>query len=239
VIDIHSHILPGLDDGARTIQESRALARAAASEGVRTIVATPHVRSDYPTLASEMARRVQLLREDLAGEEIEVELLEGGEIDLAFAATLGPEELRRFTLGGAGRYVLVEFPYGGAWPDEGALARLEEFGLKPILAHPERNGAVQEGPEQLEALVERGCLIQVTAASLTGHFGARTRATAAELLNRGLVHVVASDTHSPALARVGLADVCAVLANDDLARYLTQEAPAAILGGARPPAPPT
>ena len=111
MIDLHSHILPGLDDGSRTVEDARALARRAAEDGVTAIAATPHVRSDYPTRAEEMERGVSRLREDFLAEGIDVEVLPGGEIDLGMLASLGDDGLRRFTLAQSGRYLLLEFPY--------------------------------------------------------------------------------------------------------------------------------
>src|SRR5277367_6032368 len=104
VIDLHSHILPGLDDGVATIEEARELARAALAEGVTAIAATPHVREDYPTTPEQMEAGVAALRADFAEQGIALEVLHGGELDLEFLTTLPDEELRRFTIGQTGRY---------------------------------------------------------------------------------------------------------------------------------------
>ena len=98
MIDLHSHILPGLDDGSRTVEDARELARRAAEDGVTAIAATPHVRSDYPTRPEEMERGVSRLREDFLEQGIDVEVLPGGEIDLGMLASLDDDGLRRFTL---------------------------------------------------------------------------------------------------------------------------------------------
>jgi protein-tyrosine phosphatase len=232
VIDLHSHILPGLDDGARSLADSRALARAAVADGVTAIAATPHVRDDYPTTCEQMEHGVELLREDFAREEIPLEVLHGGEIELSLLWQILPDELLRFTLGQSGVYVLVEFPYAG-WPRslDLALSLLHGRGLRMVLAHPERNAEVQDHPDALAEAVEAGALVQVTAASLDGRLGPSTLLTTQRLLERGLVHLVASDSHGPHIRDVGLAAAAAALGDEALARRLTVDVPAAIVAG--------
>jgi protein-tyrosine phosphatase len=239
MIDLHSHILPGLDDGSRTVEDARALARRAAEDGVTAIAATPHVRSDYPTRAEEMERGVSRLREDFLAEGIDVEVLPGGEIDLGMLASLGDDGLRRFTLAQSGRYLLLEFPYTG-WPAglEETVYGLGLRGLLPILAHPERNREVQSKPERLAEAVRMGALVQLTAASLDGRIGSSAQAAANKLLELGLAHVLASDAHTPEIREAGLAAAAETLQDDDLARFLTVEAPSAIVAGEPVPEPP-
>lgn len=115
MIDLHSHILPGLDDGARSLDDALGMARAAVADGITALAATPHVRADFPTSASTMEKAVDGLRIALAEEGIELELLRGGEIALDRLEAIGAGELARFGLGGSPGYVLLEFPYEG-WP---------------------------------------------------------------------------------------------------------------------------
>lgn len=239
MIDLHAHILPGLDDGARTIEEARDLARRAFADGVTAVAATPHVRDDYPTRAEEMEERVAELRRDFGEQGIAVQVLHGGEIDLAFGGTLSSGELRRFTLAQNGRHLLLEFPYRG-WPVDlsESLVELVELGLVPVLAHPERNRDVQAAPERLADLVPLGALVQVTAASLDGRLGRSSRDAAFRLLELRLVHVLASDAHTPGIRAAGLAAAAGALGDSGLARYLTEEAPAAIVAGEAVPEPP-
>src|SRR5262249_51118466 len=137
VIDLHSHILPGLDDGARTPADSLALARAAAAVGVTKIAATPHVRDDFPTSPAPIEAELAALRERLVAEGSSVNVVAGGELALDRVERLTPEDVSRFALGGSGRYLLVEFPYYG-WPFtlENQLRRLRGQGFLPVLAHP-------------------------------------------------------------------------------------------------------
>ncbi len=239
MIDLHSHILPGLDDGSRTVEDARALARRAADDGVTAIAATPHVRSDYPTRPEEMERGVLRLREDLVDQGIQVEVLHGGEIDLGVLGSLDDDDLRRFSLARSERYLLLEFPYSG-WPSalEETVYGLGLRGFTPLLAHPERNREVQSSPERLAEAVRLGALVQLTAASVDGRIGRSSQRAAARLLENGLAHVLASDAHTPEIREAGLAAAAASLGDDRLAAFLTTEAPGAIVAGEAVPDPP-
>ena len=239
MIDLHCHLLPGLDDGPATIAESREIARRAVAEGVTAIAATPHVREDYPTGVDAMESAVSAVRDDFAASAINVEVLHGAEVALELVAHLSQEELTRFTLAQTGRYLLVEFPYRG-WPLglEQALFRLRLSGLTPVLAHPERNDEVEREPTRLEPAVRAGALVQLTAASLDGRFGRAAQATAERLLELRLAHVLASDAHAPSLRGGGVSAAVDAIGDGDLARYLTEEAPAAIVAGERVREPP-
>jgi protein-tyrosine phosphatase len=238
LIDLHSHILPGLDDGSRTIEDARALARRAAAEGVTAIAATPHVRLDYPTRPEEMERGVIRLREDFVAHGIDVEVLHGGELDLRMLMTLDDDALRRFTLAQSGRYLLLEFPYSG-WPAglEDTVYGLGLRGFVAIVAHPERNRAVQSDPRRLAEAVRMGALVQITAASLDGRIGRSSQKAARRLLELGLAHVLASDAHTPEIREAGLADAAEAVGDEALARFLTVDAPTAIVAGEAVPAP--
>jgi len=239
MIDLHSHILPGLDDGSRTVEDARLLARRAAEDGVSAVAATPHVRSDYPTRAEEMERGVVRLREDFLEDGIGVEVLHGGEIDLGMLAALDDDELHRFALAGSGRYLLLEFPYTG-WPSglEETVYGLGLKGLVAVLAHPERNREVQASPGRLAEAVRVGALVQLTAASVDGRIGRSSQTGARRLLELGLAHLLASDAHTPEIREAGLAAAAEAVGDDGLAAFLTVEAPAAIVAGEPVPAPP-
>ena len=239
MIDLHSHILPGLDDGVESLAAAVQLGCAAVRDGVEAIAATPHVRDDYPTSADEMERGVRGLRAALAAEGVALELLPGGEIALDRLSLLAEDELHRFALGGSKQALLLEFPYFG-WPLglEQTVFELRVRGWRPVLAHPERNDEVQTNPDRLGHLVETGALIQLTAASLDGRLGRRTRTTALRLLELGHAHLIGSDAHAPSLREVGLSAATAAVGDPELARWLTVDGPRAILDdapiGARP-----
>ena len=233
MIDLHSHVLPGLDDGARSLEEAVAICDAAAADGTEVLAATPHVREDYPTTADEMEEALARVR-DAVGDEIR--LVPGGELALDELARPA-EELRRFALGGSPRYLLVEMPYVG-WPLDLAdrLFRLQAAaGLMPVLAHPERNRDVQARPALLEPLVAAGVVVQLTAASVDGRLDRRARACAETLLELGLAHLIASDAHAPTLRAVGLSSSAQAVGDAALARWLTVDVPGAILDGGELP----
>jgi protein-tyrosine phosphatase len=232
VIDLHAHILPALDDGARTLAESVAIARAAVAEGTRVLAATPHVRDDYPTRPAEMEDGVARLRAALAAEGIDLHVVTGGEIALDRIPLLDADELARFGLAGNRSCLLIEFPYYG-WPLdlETRLFELRRNGFIVVLAHPERNAEVQSSPDRLRRLVEQGAIVQLTAASLDGRLGRASRKTAFRLLELGLAHSVASDAHSPAVRGVGLRSAAEAVGDAALSRWLMQDVPAAIVDG--------
>lgn len=231
MIDLHAHILPGLDDGVRTIEEARELAISSIAEGVTAIAATPHVRGDYPTTPSDIERGVLELRRDFASAGIAVEIIHGAEVELARIWEVTPEELRRLTFAQGGRYLLVEFPYRG-WPTAliTAVKHLHSLGMTPVLAHPERNPEVQDTPSRLVEAVEAGCLVQITATSVEGLLGRASQAAAHRLLELQLVHVLATDAHGSHARSGGLAAASHAIGEPE-AEYLTVVVPHAIVAG--------
>jgi protein-tyrosine phosphatase len=232
MIDLHSHILPGIDDGARTMADSVELARSAVRDGVTAMVATPHVRDDFPTTPATMERLVLAVRDVIDKAGVELEVLTGGEIALIPLMTLGTGELRRFSLAGTGRYVLVEFPYAG-WPLPlpSEIERLGSLGMRCLIAHPERSAEVQEKPERLRPLVESGALVQLTAASVVGRLGRPSRRAAMRLLELELAHVISSDAHGPPARAAAMSGAAEAVGDPGMARWLTSEVPAAIVAG--------
>jgi protein-tyrosine phosphatase len=232
VIDLHSHILPGIDDGATTVLDSLRIALASVRAGVQVMAATPHVRDDYPTRPETMERLVEEVRTALADAEIPLDVRPGGELALDWVERLSTDELRRFGLGGNPSYLLVEFPYY-AWPlTLGQLAiQLRSRGITPVLGHPERNPEVQSGPERLRPLVEAGALVQLTAASVDGRLGRGPAQAARSLIQGGLAHMIASDAHSAEVRAAGLAEAAGAVHDDALARWLTVDVPGAVVAG--------
>lgn len=232
MIDLHSHVLPGIDDGVQTVAESLELLRAAHDDGISRIAATPHVRDDYPTAPNEMELLVAQVNGAAREAAIPVEVLSGGELDLRFAAELDDATLRRFGLGGNPSLLLLESPYFG-WPLQlpDLVFDLQLRGFRVVLAHPERNADVQVDPERLRALVDIGVVVQLTAASLDGRLGGAPRTTAKRLLDARLAHLLASDAHAPDVRSVGLTAAASAAGDDALARWLTEDVPDALLTG--------
>lgn len=226
MIDLHSHVLPGLDDGAADLADALRICEEAAADGTEVLAATPHVRSDFPTTPAQMEAALAEVQEAVAGT---IRIVPGGELDLEELAR-PPEELARFGLAGNPRWLLVETPYAG-WPLDfpDRLFRLRVAGFETVLAHPERNYDVAQRPGLLEPLVATGALVQLTAASVEGRLGRTTQKCAFQLLERGLAHLIASDAHSPELRGVGLSRAAAAVRDADLARWLTVDVPRSIL----------
>jgi protein-tyrosine phosphatase len=239
VIDLHSHILPGIDDGAKSLDESVEIALAAVADGVEVLAATPHVRDDYPTTADTMEALVGELRRALVREGVPLDVRKGGELALTWLDRLSDAELRRFGLGGNPGYLLVEFPYYG-WPMRlpDSVFRLQTRGITLVIAHPERNADVQAAPEKLRPLVDAGALVQVTAASVDGRLGSKAKETGLDLVERGLAHVLASDAHHPSVRAGGMDAAFDAIGDEELARWLSRNVPEAIVTGRAIPARP-
>lgn len=230
MVDLHSHILPGLDDGTRSFEESIEVVITAARDGTSIMAATPHVRDDYPTTAETMERLVRELQTILRERGINLHVLGGAEIAIPRMETMSEQELLRFALAGNPHYLLIEFPYLG-WPLslEADIRNLKERGITPVLAHPERNPEVQHAPARIAPLVAAGALVQLTAASVDGRLGHRNRRAAHRLIAAGHAHLIASDAHWPGLRRAGTSTAAAAVRDPLLAEWLTREVPAAIV----------
>jgi protein-tyrosine phosphatase len=239
VIDLHCHLLPGIDDGPATFDDALAMARAAVAYGTTTIVATPHVSAHYPNDAERIATVLGELAERLRAHAIPLEVLPGAEIALSHLIDLDEAELSRLRLGG-GDWLLIEPPFAAAGTGlDDLVLELVQAGHRVVLAHPERCSAFQREPRMLDSLVDQGVLTSLTAGSLVGRFGTAARRYAEHLVETGAAHNVASDAHSvegrsPSIAReleqAGLAS---------MGEWLTVDVPRAILSGQRamPPAP--
>jgi len=205
LIDIHCHILTGIDDGASDMEESIAMVRHAHADGIRTIVATPHTMNGvYENYGPNIITAVDRLRRILVRENIDIDILPGSEIhictDLMEKVTAGQLLLigrTRENNPGCMGYALIELPFQVLPPGyRNALFRLKLRGIIPIIAHPERNLVIQNHPERLEELVKMGCLVQVTAMSVTGGFGDVTMDCAHRLIESRMAHIIASDAHN-------------------------------------------
>lgn len=238
LVDLHTHVLPGIDDGAASLEESVEIARTSARLGTTVLAATPHVRGDFPTSAADMLERVAMLRERLAHEHIDVDIRPGGELALDKLATMQLDDVKPFALAGNPRFVLVESPTY-TWPHSlvDALFGLRVQGVTAVLAHPERNVEIQQKPERLRPIVDSGALIQITASALDLRDGRQAVSqTARRLIDRELVHLVASDAHRPGTRQAGIARALDMVGDVDLAYWLGRDLPGAIVDGA--PLPP-
>ena len=244
MIDLHAHLLPDLDDGPSSLADSMDMARAAHGSGIRTIVCTPHMVDRYPTDPGRALQQVELVREALDVAGVPLAVLPGAEIALSYLDRLDDEELRMASVGGGGRWLLLEMPFQG-WPLTlpKRLSELEMRGYRVILAHPERAESIQRAPDRMRDLVGRGALVQLTAGSFLGEHGAAARRAALMLLAGGVAHFLASDAHSagpwrPPELEAGLqAAADGIDVHPQTLRWMVEDGPAEVIEG-RPVKPP-
>jgi protein-tyrosine phosphatase len=192
LIDIHSHILPGLDDGPEEFETSVAMARMAAEYGTTDIVATPHSDQRFPYDPEVVAQCVAELQ-SAVGDEIRIH--RGCDFHLFYENIVeATREPAKFCINGS-RYLLVEFAEIVPQNIGDILERFLELGVVPVITHPERNRALRSDPARLKGWVSRGCAVQITGQSFLGRFGKSAHRAAGDLAKAGLAHFVASDAH--------------------------------------------
>lgn len=238
MIDLHCHMLPGIDDGAVDLKTALAMARMAFDNGVRIQACTPHI---YPGMYENTARGIReaiaQFQAELDRREIGLRLVEGADVHLQPDLAGGIREDRIPTLNGS-RYLLLEPPHHVAPPrfDE-ALFDLRMAGIVPVITHPERLTWIEDHYEAFVRAVDEGSWMQVTAGSLTGRFGRRARYWAERMLDEGLVHLLATDAHDlrarPPLLAEGR-DAAALRMGEEEARHLVIDRPQAIVDDAQP-----
>nr|WP_318539449.1 CpsB/CapC family capsule biosynthesis tyrosine phosphatase [Terribacillus saccharophilus] len=198
MIDIHCHILQGVDDGARTIEDSLEMAREAVGQGIHTIVATPHHRNNqFDNLGMDILARVDELNRILQGANIPLNILPGQEIRIYGELAEGISSKEILPVNIDTPYILVELPTSTV-PNytNKLLYDIQVNGFTPIIVHPERNSELLTKPEKLYELVKSGVLTQVTAASLVGKFGKKIKSFSHEIVQANLTHFIASDAHN-------------------------------------------
>jgi protein-tyrosine phosphatase len=233
-IDLHAHIVPGVDDGAESFDEALEMLRMAEADGVAAIVATPHVFSAHNTVKEFeiISRRIRDFHQQVKQSGLNINVLPGAEV--FFTADL-LEYLAKYqdilTLNHSS-YFLLEFPFEFIFPGtRDFIFNVLTEGWIPVIVHPERNHAIQRSPAILYDWVKLGVLVQVNAGSLKGIFGSAAQETAFRLLYHNLVHVIASDAHSPNHRPPLLSFVPALLKNQGIenADFLVHHIPRAIL----------
>jgi len=264
MIDLHSHILPNLDDGPRTMEDSIQMCRISYHDGIRTIVATPHIlpgiykndRSTILTKLQELNNALMKFGVQSSGSRVknldpmtqlpndsitELEILPGADVHFSSDILQRYEKGEIVTVNDRGRYLMVEFAFQGIpYQAEEVLFQLLTKGIIPIISHPERNMEIGQRPQRYYEMIRMGCLGQVTAMSLTGEFGSGVRRIAEKLLSKRLIHMIASDAHSPDGRPPVLSTAMKAaekIVGKEEARKMVTEYPAAVIDGRRPNVP--
>ena len=264
MIDLHAHILPGLDDGAETLDESIEMCWLSYQDGVRTIVATPHIlKGIYSNNRSTILAKVQELNDALkklrvqssefGGKDFDAsthslivasdafKILPGADVHFSLDMLQLCENGEIVTVNDKGRYLMVEFDSQGIpYHAEDVLFQMIMHGIIPIITHPERNLEIARSPNRYYEIIKMGCLGQVTAMSLTGGFGPGVRRIAEKLLKNKLVHIIASDTHSingrPPILSTALRATEKIVGKEEAQKMVT-EYPEAVIEGRKPNVP--
>lgn len=197
MIDIHCHILPGMDDGAVDLSASLAMGRQAVSQGITHILCTPHHNNgQYNNPKAEVISAVAQLQKEFDQRDIALTLLEGQEVHITGGLIEEIKQKRILFTDLADTYVLIEFPTMDIPAfTEALFLELRAMGKTPVIVHPERNAKFRQDPNRLASFLDMGCLAQLTAPSLVGKFGKSIQKTAKEMVDRNLVQMVASDAH--------------------------------------------
>lgn len=236
MIDLHAHVLPGIDDGPPHLDGTLELLRRAVANRTRIIAATPHLRADFPRVKVEQIGPACQALQARIPQSWNLQVVPGGEVDLLWAQDATDEQLRLAAYGDRGTDLLVETPYGPlSSAFEAGLYALAGRGFRVLLAHPELNASFQKAPERLEDLVEGGVLLQITGASLLRTPGTSESARLARwMVEQEVAHVIASDTHTGGAWRPSemmAAHRAARQLAPHRASWMVNAAPAAILAG--------
>ena len=232
-VDLHCHLLPGLDDGARDMDDAVEMARQAQADGIAAVCATPHIRHDHPLAIGELPDRVAELSAAVRAAGCQTRILPGGEVAATALGELDDDDLNAVALGGSARWILLE-PAPGPLDHrvKTAVLELRRRGFRALIAHPERHLAPNLA-DRLADLVDLGALVQVTAAALTDEI---TRPGMLDLARAGVTHVLGSDAHSSRAGRpMALSGAIEVLSTVDSVRrhlaWVAHTAPRAIVAG--------
>lgn len=206
-VDIHCHMVPGIDDGARDQADSLAMALLAVEEGIDTVIVTPHQLGNFAHNSGDEIRvRAVELQELLTANGVPLKILAGGDVRIDAGMVQQVLDGDVMSLADHKKHVLLELPHELYLPLEPLLKELHGRGMVGVLSHPERNQGILQQPSLIEPLIEAGCLMQVTCGSLMGSFGPASQALAESMCSKGLVHFLATDAHGPKSRRPKMLD---------------------------------
>ncbi len=233
MIDIHCHILPGMDDGPASLEESLKMCKIAYNDGIRIIVATPHTLNGlYLNGKEEIRNLVEILNSKT---DIDIKILPGADVHISPDIPELIEDGNIMTINDNMRYILIEFPYMNVPQNiDRFLFSLKKRGITPIITHPERNLAIQRDIKIMYELLKMGALSQITGMSITGDFGRDVRVCAENLLTHNLVHIISSDAHSqdlrPPILSKGFSSASRIVGRE-LALKMVKDNPFAVING--------
>jgi protein-tyrosine phosphatase len=244
-VDIHSHLLPGIDDGPEDLAGALELARSAAEAGTSVLAATPHLRSDFPGVdVREIATMCARIQAEVDAAGVALRVVPGAETSLVWALESSDDDLRLATYGQHGHDLLIETPNDVSMLEQ-LVFQVRARGFRVTLAHPERSSAFKSDAEPLARLVEQGVLLQVNASALLTPQRSGTRRLAERLCSQGLAHVLASDGHRatewrPVSELAAGVEALSRLIGRERAMWMARDVPGAIVDGATalPDAPP-
>ncbi|MGA1840014.1 MAG: tyrosine-protein phosphatase [bacterium] len=236
MIDLHCHILPGMDDGAENIKESVTMCHIAYKDGIRTIVATPHTMNGiFINERDYILEEVKKLQDVLISKKIDILIIPGADVHINYNLLELIRDGKAMTINNNGKYILLEFPHHHVPPNISEFVfKLKHNKIIPVFTHPERNIAIQKDLNIIFRLVELGALAQITANSLIGEFGPGASKCAVEMLQNNLVHIIASDAHSSKFRTPVLSDSvvrAARIAGPKWAEAMVTDIPRAIIAG--------
>lgn len=232
MVDIHCHVLPETDDGAVSLEEAAAMCRAAAADGIKTIVATPHMFDGVHTAPDQetIGRKIAAVMEASGNC---VEIVPGGEVRYSYEIFQEAQDPQARIRLNKTSYMLLEFPFHSIPPNiEMTIFQIMNAGITPIIAHPERNKRIQENPKIIADLVERGAYAQLDAGSLTKSFGPEAYNSVKKLVESGIGHFIATDAHHMDRRRPVLSEAARIAAewsDADYARAMVEDNPEAMI----------
>lgn len=196
IVDLHCHILPGIDDGSPDLEHSLSLAKQAVNDGVTHILCTPHhLDNEFVNHKDDVIKNVTVFQKELVQHQIPLKVFPGQEVHINGDLISKYDDLLGIDVNK--RYMLLEFPHGNVPSYAGQMIfRLRKLGTTPVIVHPERNSEIQDNLELLYDFIEKGALAQVTATSYVGGFGDRVAAISKKIVEHNLVQIVASDAHT-------------------------------------------
>lgn len=235
LVDLHCHMVPGIDDGSKSWDQSLAMAEIAVADGIQTIVATPHQLGSYSHNHGQSIRsRTSELQQLLDDHRVPLRVLPGADVRIEPGMIEKLKSGEVLTLADRRKHVLLELPHELYFPLDDVLDSLERIGMVGVLSHPERNQGLLKQPRLVEGLVDRGCLMQVTCSSLMGTFGPAPQQMAEWLLQQGLTHFLATDAHGPSARRPLMRrafERAETMVGEEIATDLCCRNPAAVAAG--------